>query len=81
MCTECSLAVCPSSCPARWGGEDLCVCEICGDAVTDDCFSGNGVYVCAACADDLTVSEILALCDFTDTGELLEELGFREGKK
>ena len=82
MCQSCSLAVCPSRCPARWDGDDLIVCEKCEEPITDgDCFLGNGQYICGACADELTASDLVELCDFADTAELLEALGFRRTEK
>ena len=78
MCQNCSLAVCPSACPARWGGADVSVCEVCSEPIADgEYFSRNGQYVCTSCADELTVSDLLNLCELVDVGELLEELGFK----
>lgn len=79
MCQDCSLAVCSSRCPARWDGADVSVCEICSEPTSDgEYFFGNGQYICTSCADELTVSDLLDLCDLVDTGELLEALGFRK---
>ena len=77
MCWECSLAVCATPCPLRAGGADVNVCEICGEPIAGDgAYSSNGQLVCEDCLPELTVSDLLNLCDLADVGELLEELGF-----
>ncbi|MBQ8174237.1 MAG: hypothetical protein IJ009_02415 [Clostridia bacterium] len=78
MCQNCSLALCPSACPERWDGRDTAVCEICDEPIEDgEAFYGNGRYFCADCADELTVDDLIRLCDLTDTADLLHTLGFK----
>ena len=77
MCQNCSFARCPSACPERWEGRDATVCEICDEPIGNgEAFYGNGRYLCAECADALTVDELIRLCDARDVAEILDALGF-----
>ena len=77
MCQNCSYACCPPSCPERWDGGNAAVCENCSEPISHgEAFYGNGLYVCAPCADELTVDDLIRLCEMRDTAELLEALGF-----
>ena len=80
MCSECYNAVCLSGCPYR--REDRtrrAVCARCGEPI----FEGEGGYylmgeraVCASCADEITVEELIEIAHLTGVGEMLSLLGF-----
>lgn len=78
MCHDCSLAVCPSACPNS-SGRNIPVCALCDGPILE----GDGHYaygstrICEVCADALTLDDLIALGNLTDTGELLSLLGYR----
>lgn len=79
MCTECKRINCPDACPgSRRESSNVEYCCICGDAVLfgEEHYSGHGVCICGDCADTVDADDLIELCSFTDTAELLSVLGF-----
>ena len=79
MCIECNRINCPDACPGfrEKSGESV-NCYICGDAVLDgeERFRGYGVCICSECADTVDTDDLIDLCSFKNTAELLRVLGF-----
>ena len=81
MCSECDAAVCPALCPYRQSGRGRrTVCARCEEPI----FEGDGGYyaigesaICASCADEITVEELIEIARLSDMGELLSLIGFR----
>lgn len=77
MCEECTRVSC-SGCPFSVDGAEECdICELCGEPVFDgDAFVSDDACVCCACADGLTVDDLLKLGSMQDVVDLLEFFGF-----
>lgn len=80
MCSECSLSVCPAACPYRMGTDGRrATCSRCGEPIFED----DGYYaiddcrICASCADEITVEELIEGMRLSGVGEFLSLLGFR----
>lgn len=78
MCENCYRAVCSPACPLRLDGYGRASCELCGEMLTEDGgYRGEDGALCAACADTLTVDDLLCLMRLSGVGELLSLLGYR----
>lgn len=79
MCSECSLAVCPSACPNYRGSDGRrATCSRCDEPIFEDdgYYATDGCRICASCADEITVDELIDLAHLSGMGELLSLLGF-----
>jgi len=78
MCEECHRVTCDASCPFAVGSESH-ICEVCGEVLfaDEDCFVRADHFVCADCAENLTLDELLTLAELRDVSDLLEVFGFR----
>lgn len=80
MCQECYAATCPPACPYRREDDRRTLCACCGEPIFED---GSGYYangeraICATCADEITLEELIEIARLSDTDELLSLLGFR----
>ena len=79
MCEECPRVVCDASCPFSAGGEQSATCEVCGEVLfaDDDFFLRDRRAVCASCAENLTLDDLLTLTDLRDVSDLLDAFGYR----
>ena len=78
MCQDCSFTHCLPTCHERWDGADTDICEICDEPIGEsEGFFGCGHFVCADCADTVTVDDLIRLCGYADVAELFYTLGFR----
>lgn len=81
MCSECYAATCPAACPflGREGARPV-LCARCGEPIfeEDGGYYANGERaICADCADEISVEELIAIARLSDVGELFSLLGFR----
>jgi hypothetical protein len=78
MCYDCSLTVCPPTCP-NGSCAGIPVCALCDGPILegDSHYACGGTRICEACADSLALDDLIALGNLTDTGELLSLLGYR----
>jgi hypothetical protein len=81
MCSDCHAAVCPAACPYyRAKDERRAVCSCCNEPIFED---DGGYYgmgdskICLACADVITVEELIEIARLSGMEELLTLIGFR----
>jgi hypothetical protein len=81
MCSECHASVCPADCPNRRARQDRrAVCSCCDEPIFED---DGGYYalgdskLCLACADEVTVEELIEIARLAGMEELLSLIGFR----
>ena len=78
MCQTCYRAVCAERCPYREDTAPL-VCEKCGEPIFSDgeYYTYEDRHICADCADELTVDDLLQICKLSTVGDLFCALGCR----
>ena len=78
MCYDCSLSVCPPTCP-NGSGRGTPLCALCDAPILadDGHYACADTHICETCADGLTLDDLIALGNLTDIGELLSLLGYR----
>lgn len=79
MCEECYSAVCFEGCPFLRDKLARAACELCSEPICqgDRYYQRGAHHVCAACAERLSIEELLALGDLQEVGDLLDLLGFQ----
>lgn len=79
MCEECYSAVCFEGCPYLRDKLARAACDVCGEPIREgDRHYGYGQHrLCADCAEQVSVEELLEMTALREPGELLELLGFR----
>ncbi len=77
MCESCHAITCYPACPAVYS-RAWATCTLCGMGLTGEGHYARGRHrLCALCAENLSVRELLAMAGLGTVDELLLLLGFR----